>query len=328
VKAGKMGLTVDQISRSIVTATSSSRFTQPNYWLDKSTGTAYQIQVEYPQYKLNTIEELELVPVANFGGNPVFLRDIASLSKVLVPGEYDRINMQRFITLTANIHLKDLGSAVKEVRRVIASLGDLPSGVKIMVRGQADLLTQTLDELQSGLVIAIVVLILMFALNFQSFRLSLTVLSIVPAVISGSVLFLIITGKTLNIQSYMGMIMAVGVAVANAILLITNAETLRKQDPKSNYFSNAAYNRIRPILMTSFAMIAGMIPMSLGLGEGGEQTAPLAIAVIGGLVFSAISTLLFLPVIYKKLIGDKPYINQSLDPEDENSKFFEPKLSN
>jgi multidrug efflux pump subunit AcrB len=326
VKAGKLGLTVDQISKSIVAATSSSRFTQPNYWLDKSTGTAYQIQVEYPQYKLNSAEELGLIPVANFGGNPVYLRDVASLNKVFVPGEYDRINMQRFITITANIHLKDLGTAVKDVKKVISSLGSLPGGIKIMVRGQADLLTQTMDELRSGLLIAIVVLILMFALNFQSFRLSLAVLSIIPAVISGSALFLLITGKTLNIQSYMGMIMAVGVAVANAILLITNAETLRKKDPHSDYSANAAYNRIRPILMTSFAMIAGMIPMSLGLGEGGEQTAPLAMAVIGGLLFSAISTLLFLPVVYKKLIGDRSYINPSLDPEDENSKFFEKKI--
>ena len=322
VKAGKLGLTVDQISKSIVAATSSSRFTQPNYWLDKSTGTAYQIQVEYPQYKLNSMEELELIPVANFSGNPVYLRDVAALNKIFVPGEYDRINMQRFITITANIHLKDLGTAVKNVKKVILSLGNLPAGVKIMVRGQADLLTQTMDELRSGLVIAIVVLILMFALNFQSFRLSFSILSIIPAVIAGSALLLLLTGKTLNIQSYMGMIMAVGVAVANAILFITNAEMLRKKDPHSDYSSNAAFNRIRPILMTSFAMIAGMIPMSLGLGEGGEQTAPLAIAVIGGLLFSAISTLLFLPVVYKRLIGNRSYINPSLDPEDENSKYF------
>lgn len=322
VKAGKLGLTVDQISKSIVAATSSSRFTQPNYWLDKSTGTAYQIQVEYPQYKLNSMEELELIPVANFSGNPVYLRDAAVLNKIFVPGEYDRINMQRFITITANIHLKDLGTAVKNVKKVIASLGNLPAGVKIMVRGQADLLTQTMDELRSGLVIAIVVLILMFALNFQSFRLSFSILSIIPAVIAGSALLLLLTGKTLNIQSYMGMIMAVGVAVANAVLFITNAEMLRKKDPHSDYSSNAAFNRIRPILMTSFAMIAGMIPMSLGLGEGGEQTAPLAIAVIGGLLFSTLSTLLFLPVVYKRLIGNRSYINPSLDPEDENSKYF------
>jgi multidrug efflux pump subunit AcrB len=325
VKAGKLGLTVDQISKSIVAATSSSRFTQPNYWLDKNTGTAYQIQVEYPQYMLNSSEELELIPVANFGGNPVYLRDVASLKKILVPGEYDRINMQRFITLTANIHNKDLGSAVKKVQRTIASFGNLPQGVKILVRGQADLLNQTMSELQSGLLVAIVVIFLMLAVNFQSFRLSITVLSIIPAVISGSILLLLLTGKTLNIQSYMGIIMAVGVAVANAILFITNAEFNRKRDPSSAYAVNGAFNRIRPILMTSMAMIAGMIPMAAGLGEGGEQTAPLAIAVIGGLLFSTISTLIFLPVVYRRLIGKRSYINPSLDPEDENSRYFEAK---
>jgi multidrug efflux pump subunit AcrB len=322
VKAGKLGLTVDQISKSIVAATSSSRFTQPNYWLDKNTGTAYQIQVEYPQYRLNSSEEMGIIPVGTNDGYPVYLRDVAALKRILVPGEYDRINMQRFLTITANIHNKDLGSAVKEVRRTIASLGSLPQGVKILVRGQADLLTQTMSELQSGLVIAIVVIFLMLAVSFQSFRLSFSVLSILPAVISGSVLLLLITGKTLNIQSYMGMIMAVGVAVANAVLFITNAEINRKRDPASDFSVTGAFNRIRPILMTSFAMIAGMIPMSLGLGEGGEQTAPLAISVIGGLMFSTISTLLFLPIVYIRLIGKKAYINPSLDPEDENSKYY------
>lgn len=325
MKAGKLGLTVDQISKSIVTATSSSRFTQPNYWLDKNTGTAYQIQVEYPQYTLNSTEQLELIPVYNNAGNPIYLRDVASLEKIVVPGEYDRINMQRFITLTANIHNKDLGTAVKEVKKTIASLGNLPQGVKILVRGQADLLSQTMSELQSGLFIAIVVIFLILAINFQSFKLSFSVLSIIPAVISGSVLLLLLTGKTLNIQSYMGIIMAVGVAVSNAILFITNAEFNRKIDPSSGYAALGAYNRIRPILMTSLAMIAGMIPMSIGLGEGGEQTAPLAIAVIGGLLFSTISTLLFLPVVYNRLIGNKSYINPSLDPEDENSKYYEAK---
>jgi CzcA family heavy metal efflux pump len=325
IKAGKLGLTVDQISKSIVAATSSSRFTQPNYWLDKSTGTAYQIQVEYPQYKMNSTSELELVPVANNAGNPVYLRDVASFHKTLVPGEYDRLNMQRFITITANIHNKALGTAIKDVRKTIASVGNLPQGVRIILRGQADLLSETMTELQGGLLVAIVVIFLMLVINFQSFKLSFSILSIIPAVISGSVLLLLITGKTLNIQSYMGMIMAVGVAVANAILFITNAEVNRKKDPSSDFAVKGAYNRIRPILMTSFAMIAGMIPMSIGLGEGGEQTAPLAIAVIGGLIFSTISTLLFLPVIYNRLAGNKPYINPSLDPDDENSRYYEAK---
>ncbi len=323
VKAGQLGLTVDQISKSTVAATSSSRFTQPNYWLDKSTGTAYQVQVEYPQYRMNAVDQLELIPLTGNAGNRVYLRDVASIKKNTSPGEYDRINQQRFITLTANIHNKDLGAAIKAVNKSIASLGELPAGVKVMVRGQAELLSDTMSELQSGLIIAVVVILLMLAIFFQSFRLSLTVLSIVPAVVLGSVFLLFLTGKTLNIQSYMGTIMAVGVAVANAILFITSAEHHRRHNHSAGFAVVGAFNRLRPILMTSLAMIAGMIPMSIGLGEGGDQTAPLGIAVIGGLLFSAISTLIFLPIVYNWLIGKKHYKNLSLDPEDENSKYYE-----
>jgi len=323
VKAGQLGLTVDQVSKSTVAATSSSRFTQPNYWLDKGTGTAYQVQVEYPQYRMNSIDQLELVPLAGNAGNSVYLRDVATIKKITSPGEYDRINQQRFITVTANIHKKDLGAAIKEVNKSIASLGELPTGIKIMVRGQAELLKDTMRELQSGLIIAIVVILLMLAIFFQSFKLSLTVLSIIPAVVLGSVLLLFLTGKTLNIQSYMGTIMAVGVAVANAILFITSAEHQRRYEHSTNFATIGAFNRIRPILMTSLAMIAGMIPMAIGFGEGGDQTAPLGIAVIGGLLFSAISTLIFLPMTYNLVVGKKPYKNPSLDPEDEDSKKFE-----
>ena len=323
VKAGQLGLTVDQISKSTVAATSSSRFTQPNYWLDKKSGTAYQIQVEYPQYLMNSREQLELVPVSGNVGNPVYLRDVATTQKIKSPGEYDRINQQRFITISANIYDKDLGNAIKDVNKTIASLGELPQGVKIMVRGQAELLDQTMSELQSGLLIAIVVILLMLAVNFQSFKISFSILSIIPAVVAGSVLLLTITGKTLNIQSYMGTIMAVGVAVANAILFITNAEHHRKHSHSSGFAIVGAFNRLRPILMTSLAMIAGMIPMSLGMGEGGDQTAPLGIAVIGGLIFSTISTLIFLPMVYSQIIGNKPYKSPSLDPEDQNSSYYE-----
>ena len=324
VKAGQLGLTVDQITKSSVAATSSSRFTQPNYWLDKAIGTAYQIQVEYPQYRMNSSDELGLVPLTAVSGNPVYLRDVATIEKTKSPGEYDRINQQRYITITANIFNKDLGAAVKDVNKAIKSLGELPQGVKVMVRGQVELLSQTMSELQSGLLIAIVVILLMLTVNFQSFKLSLSILSIIPAVVAGSVLLLLITGQSLNIQSYMGTIMAVGVAVANAILFITNAEQHRRHDHSAGYAVAGAFNRLRPILMTSLAMIAGMIPMSLGLGEGGDQTAPLGIAVIGGLIFSTLSTLIFLPLVYSNIMGMKHYQNPSLDPEDINSNNYEP----
>jgi multidrug efflux pump subunit AcrB len=324
VKAGQLGLTVEQIGKSTVAATSSSRFTQPDYWLDKSSGTAYQVQIEYPQYRMSSIGQLELVPVTGNPANPVYLRDVATTEKVTSPGEYDRINQQRFITITSNIHNKDLGSAVRMVRSTIANLTDLPKGVKVILRGQAELLSQSLSELQSGLLIAVVVIVLMLTINFQSFRLSFAILSIIPAVIAGSVLLLLVTGNTLNIQSYMGIIMAIGVAVSNAILYITNAEHHRRID-KSGYVVKGAFNRIRPILMTNLAMIAGMIPLAIGFGEGGDQTAPLGVAVIGGLVFSSISTLIFLPLIYSGIIEKVPYKNNSFDPEDENSIYYEAK---
>jgi multidrug efflux pump subunit AcrB len=319
VKAGQLNLSVDDIGKSMVAATSSSRFTQPNYWLDKATGTAYQVQVEYPQFVMNSTDDIESVPVSN--NPPVYLRDVATWRMTSTPGEYDRLNQQRFITLTANIYKQDLGTALKDVNAAIASLGDLPKGVKIMVKGQADLLKETMTELQTGLLIAVVVIFLLLATNFQSFRLSLVTLSIVPAVIAGSFLLLLVTGKTLNIQSYMGTIMAVGVAIANAILFITNAEQFRK-DGNAMAYREGAFNRLRPIVMTSLAMIAGMMPMSLGLGEGGDQVAPLGIAVIGGLLFSLISTLLFLPIIYHSVEGDRKFESASLDPDDQTSKHY------
>jgi len=328
MKAGQLGLTTQQISKSMVAATSSSRFTNPNFWLDKASGITYQIQVEYPENRMNSTDQIGLIPIADSAGNPVYLRDAATIQNVTAPGEYDRINQQRYISVTANIHDKDLGSAVSDVDKAIASLGTLPRGVRVMFRGQSQLLRDTMSELQGGLIIAIIVIFLMLTISFQSFKLAASILAIIPAVISGSVIFLLIAGKTLNIQSYMGTIMAIGVAVANAVLFIVNAEYHRRNAHTAEhsivYALLGAHNRIRPILMTSLAMIAGMIPMALGLGEGGDQTSPLGIAVIGGLVFSTISTLVFLPSLYSRFMGAKQFKSASLDPDDEQSEHFEP----
>ena len=322
IKAGQLGLTVDKIAKSMVTATSSSRFTQPNYWRDPVSGVAYQVQVEYPQHEVNTPADIEMIPVNNDVNRKIYLRDVAQWHRINTPAEYDRLNQQRYITLTANIHDKDLGAAVKALDKEIARLGELPVGMRILKRGQADLLEQTLGELQLGLLIAMIVIFLMLAASFQSFKISLATISILPAVVSGSVFLLLITGHSLNIQSYMGGIMALGVAVANAILYITNAEDLRMQGVSEAYMG-ALNNRLRPIIMTSFAMIAGMTPMALGLGEGGDQVAPLGVAVIGGLFFSMISTLVFLPLIYRYLVEKDPFISVSLNPGDHHSKYFD-----
>lgn len=321
IKAGQLNITADQVARSAVAATSSSRFTSPGYWLDKTTGTAYIVQVQYPEYKMNSTTQLEMVPVATANGNLHLLNEVATWKKINMPGEYDRLNQQRYITITANVHGEDLGNAFKKVKTIIDNT-TLPKGAKILMRGQPELLQQTLGSLQFGLLVAIVTIFLIMTVFFQSFRIAVITLSVVPAVIAGSLLLLLITGQTMNIQSYMGSIMAIGVAIANAILYITNAEELRRQGNFITGHIKAAESRMRPILMTSVAMIAGMLPMALGLGQGGDQTAPLGIAVIGGLIFSTLSVLFFLPHVFHWGIGQRKYIGASMDPEDAASQNF------
>lgn len=331
VRAGQLGVTASDIGQSVVTATSSSRFVQPNYWIDQAAGNAYQVQIDVPPYRLTQPEAIEQIPIrsgrAGVNGGAaqpgVTLREVADWKRTTTVGEYDRLNQQRYVTLTANVGEGDLGRAVADIRKTIAGLGELPKGLKISLRGQADLLAQTLGELQTGLGLAIGVIFLLLAASFQSFRLALVTLSTVPAVLAGSLGLLLLMGQTLNIQSFMGCIMALGVAVSNAILLVTNAESIRKQSP-GRAALEGANARLRPILMTSLAMIAGLIPMATGLGEGGEQTAPLGIAVIGGLLFSTLSTLLMLPLVYQWAMGDRAVTSPSLDPGDPDSRYHLP----
>jgi len=323
VRAGQLGISGVQVANSTVAATSSSRFTTPSYWLDKTSGTAYQVQVQYPQYRMNSTTQLEAIPVSSGnGGSTHYLNELAAWRHTTIPGEYDRLNQQRYITITANIEQDDMGAVFKKVDKAILDLGKLPNGEKILLRGQPELLKQTLQSLQFGLLVAVVVIFLAMAVYFQSFRVAMATLSVIPAVIAGSLFILFLTGNTMNIQSYMGTIMAVGVALANAVLFITNAEHFRQSHAATPQL-DAAANRLRPILMTSAAMIAGMIPMALGLTEGGDQTAPLGIAVIGGMLFSAFSVLFFLPHAYQLLVGKMKYTYVSLDPDDPNSKNYD-----
>jgi multidrug efflux pump subunit AcrB len=298
-RAGQLNVTVEQVARSIVAATSSSRFTQPVYWRDPASGTAYQVQVEIPQSRMASIEDLQGVPAIPGAETKTLVGDVAEISYGTMAGEYDRYNQQRMVTITANIVGQDLGSVANEVNAALLRAGEAPRGVTVNVRGQVPPMNQTLSGLQLGLLLAVVAIFLLLVANFQSVRVSLVVLSTIPAVVAGVAVALWITGTTLNVQSFMGAIMAIGVSVANAILLVTFAEQKRREGMEADAAAmEGASGRLRPILMTSMAMIAGMIPMALAIGEGGEQTAPLGRAVIGGLAASTLAALTILPLVF------------------------------
>ncbi len=316
-RAGLMGVKMSEVSRSLVAATSSSRFVVPNYWADPNSGVAYQIQVQVPQTNMNSLEAAQNLPVGNRDGKSILLRNIASVKEGTTIGQYERYNMQRMVTVTANLADTDLGTATRQVTQALKEAGAPPPKVSVALRGQVVPMQQMFAGLRTGLLLAVVIVFLLLMANFESVKLALIVVSTVPAVIAGVALSLWITHTTLNIQSFMGAIMAVGVAVANAILLVTFAERHRMTGAGSvDSAIEGAQSRLRPILMTSLAMIAGMIPMALGLGEGGEQTAPLGRAVVGGLAAATIATLLVLPSVFALLRGRASTRSVSLDPDD------------
>jgi multidrug efflux pump subunit AcrB len=320
--AGQLGVSVDQVGRSLVAATSSSRFITPNYWADPKSGVGYQVQVELPQPQVASIQDIANIPITRSDALHPLVGDVAQVRNGTMVGEYDRLNGQRMITISANVVGEDLGRVASRVDKAIERVGTPPRGVTVRVRGQIAPMRETLTNLAIGLALAILVIFLLLSANFQSMRLSLVVLSTIPAVISGVIIMLLITGTTLNIQSFMGAIMAIGVAVANAILLVSFAEQSRRGGVHAIEAAvHGAQTRMRPILMTSLAMILGMIPMAVALGTGAEQSAPLGRAVIGGLLFATITSLLILPSVFSLVQERAGTHSPSLDPDDPDSRY-------
>lgn len=327
VRTGQLGLTVEQVARSLETATWSSRFVSRNFWQDPRTGIGYQVQVEVPQDEMKSIDDVANIPLMQGGpSNHPNLGDVAHLSYGTVPGEFDRYDMERMISLTANVEGEDLGRAATQLDQAIERAGAPPRGVSVHVRGQLAPMRDTFHYLGLGLLFAVVAIFLLLAANFQSMRLAFVTISTTPAVICGVIIILLLTGTTLNLQSFMGAIMALGVSVANSILLVTFAEDHRRHDGGSSTEA-AVYGgktRLRPILMTSLAMIAGMVPMALAFGEGGPQTAPLGRAVIGGLAASTLATLLILPAVFSMAQQHATTSSASLDASDPTSPYANP----
>jgi multidrug efflux pump subunit AcrB len=323
-RAGQFGLTMADVVRSVSPATSSSRFTQPNYWRDPNSGNAFQIQVELPQNRIQGVDEIGEIPIMLDGRSQPRLTDIAGLKLGTMPGLIERSNGQRVISLTANISGITLGEAAKQLNTALAQVGAPPRGVSVKMRGEIPALEQTIAGLRVGLLLAVGTIFLLLAANFQSIRLALAIVLTIPAVLCGVLLMLRFSGTTLNVQSFMGAIMATGIAVANSILLVTFSERARHEGkPPVDAVSEGAAGRLRAILMTAAAMIFGMLPMAIGFGENGAQAAPLARAVIGGLVVSTFTTLSVLPAIYAILQRKASLASPSLNPLDPGSRYYE-----
>jgi multidrug efflux pump subunit AcrB len=323
-RAGQFGLTMSDVVRSVVPATSSSRFTEPNYWRDPNSGNAFQIQVELPQNRMQSVESVGALPIMRAGARDTELRDVARMSLGTIPGLIERFNGQHIISLTANIHGITLGEAAAKLNAAITAAGAPPRGSKVVMKGEIPPLEQTVNGLEIGLLLAGVVIFLLLCANFQSVRLALSILLTIPAALCGVLLMLKATGTTLNIQSFMGAIMAIGIAVANSILLITFAERARRENtPTLDAAREGATGRLRAILMTAGAMIFGMLPMAIGFGESGSEAAPLGRAVIGGLLASTFATLTILPSIYAVLQRKASSASPSLNPEDPESRYYD-----
>ena len=318
-RAAQLNVTMEEVGKALAPATWSSRFTTPVYWADPKSGIAYQIQVEIPQSMISSLEDVENIPVRTAKAGPTLVGDVADVTFGEAVGEYHRYNMQRMVTITANVVGEDLGAAAGKVRSVLASLPEPPRGVSVNVRGQIAPMELMVSSLELGLGLSMIAVFLLLAAYFQSLRVALVVIMAIPSVLAGVSVALMLTGTTLNIQSFMGAIMAIGVSMADSILLCTFAEKYRIGGMSSVEAAvEAARSRMRPILMTSVVMIAGMTPLALGAA----QTAPLGIAVIGGLAASTFTALIVIPSVFAIVQRRASTGSASIDPEDPLSSHF------
>ena len=324
-KAGLSGVDTQQVGQAVLVTTSSSRMVARNYWQDPQSGVSYQVQVQVPVQRMDSAMQVETVPLERFTpGLNLMLRDVAHVSTGTLPGEYDRTSMQRYLSITANVEGEDLGRASRQIEEAMRRTGAAPKGVHVENRGQVAPMKEMFESLTIGLAVAVAVILVLLTAYFQSPRLALASIGAVPGVLSGVVLMLYLTGTTLNIESFMGAIMSVGVSVSNSVMLVTfTAREWREGVDVGDAAERGARERLRPILMTACAMIVGMVPMALALEAGSQMEAPLGRAVVGGLLVSTFATLLILPAIFAILMGSSKHQSLSLHPDDSDGRHFD-----
>jgi multidrug efflux pump subunit AcrB len=305
-KAQAIGFSQRDIATNLLVTLSGSSQTSPTFWLDPKNGVSYPIATQTPQYRIQSFQDLSNIPVTGTGNAPpAILASVASISRVPDLSVVSHYNVAPVIDIFGSVQGRDLGGVSKDISSIIsASQKELPRGSKIIVRGQIQTMSSSFMGLLTGLAFAIVLVYLLIVVNFQSWLDPFIILMALPAAMAGIVWFLFMTGTTISVPALTGSIMCVGVATANSILVVSFAQAQLSSGVSAVEAAiQAGYMRFRPVLMTALAMIIGMAPMALGLGEGGEQNAPLGRAVIGGLLFATVSTLFFVPAVFSVIHG-------------------------
>ena len=294
--------------------------TTPTFFLDPRNGVTYSLVTQAPQYRVQSLQDLQNIPISGPQMiRPEILADVAGISRGQGLAEVSHYNIRRVIDIYGSVEGRDLGGAGADIAKIIdASQKALPRGSRVVVRGQLQTMTDSYKGLLAGLAGAIVLVYLLIVVNFQSWRDPFVIITALSAAPAGIVLFLFFTNTRLSVPALMGSIMCMGVATANSILVVTFAtERLAEHGNALEAAIEAGFTRFRPVLMTALAMIIGMIPMALGLGEGGEQNAPLGRAVIGGLIAATTATLFFVPAVYSLLHGGRKRAGAQAQPHAE-----------
>jgi multidrug efflux pump subunit AcrB len=308
VAAMQSGLTERDVATDLLISLSSSGQTAPNYWLDPQKGIQYLVAVQTPQYRLNSLASLESTPIGAANGTPQLLGNLARVSRSSGPTNITHLNALPTYDVLASVDGTDLGSVASGIRAALAKLGDqLPRGSSVRLRGQVESMESSFGSLGYGLLLAIALVYLVMVINFQSWLDPLLILTALPGALAGIAWMLFVTGTTASVPALMGTILCVGVATANSILVVSFANDARwSADGGAGLGAReaallAGTTRLRPVLMTALAMMLGMLPMAIGVGDGAEQNAPLGRAVLGGLAAATLATLFFVPVIYSVL---------------------------
>jgi multidrug efflux pump subunit AcrB len=304
-QAEKLGITASNVAQSVLVSLSGSFQTAPTFFLDPKNGVSYNIAVQAPQYTISSIQDLENIPIHGTNNSTQVLPNVASVKRTSEPGVIYHYDIRPVIDVYASVQDRDLGGITQEVDKIMKGVAkEVPQGTDTKVRGQVLTMNQSFEGLFIGLAGAIVLVYLLMVVNFQSWSEPLIIIMALPGALAGIVWMLFLTGTTVSVPALMGAIMCIGVATANSILVISFAkERLVETKNAHRAVLEAGTGRLRPVIMTALAMIIGMVPMALGLGDGGEQNAPLGRAVIGGLLVATIATLFFVPAVYSIIRG-------------------------